>query len=68
VRISAGAVLDRLHVEDLPVTWSVGICEWLPGESLGECIARADAHLYSVKNALRLHDARGRVASLLSST
>jgi diguanylate cyclase (GGDEF)-like protein len=55
---SAGAVLKRLQVEDLPVTWSVGIAEWRGGESLGECIARADAHLYSVKNSLRLRDAR----------
>jgi diguanylate cyclase (GGDEF)-like protein len=50
---SAAAVLDRLHVEDLPVTWSIGVSEWLPSESLGECIARADTHLYRVKNALR---------------
>jgi diguanylate cyclase (GGDEF)-like protein len=54
----AGAVLDRLRDEDLPVTWSVGIGEWLSGESLGECIARTDADLYSVKNALRLRDTR----------
>jgi diguanylate cyclase (GGDEF)-like protein len=54
----AEAVLDRLHVEELPVTWSVGVGEWLPGESLGECIARADTHLYEVKNALRSQEAR----------
>ena len=54
----ASAVLDRLRDKDLPVTWSVGIGEWLPGESLGECIARADADLYSVKNAMRLRDTR----------
>jgi diguanylate cyclase (GGDEF)-like protein len=65
---AALAVLDRLHTEDLPVTWSVGIAEWLPRESLGECIARADTHLYSVKNALRLRDARNQVEPLLSST
>jgi diguanylate cyclase (GGDEF)-like protein len=53
------SVLDRLRVKELPVTWSVGIGEWLPGESLAECVARADSHLYSVKNALRVHDARG---------
>jgi diguanylate cyclase (GGDEF)-like protein len=64
----ANAVLDRLHVEDLPVTWSAGIGEWLPGESLGECIARADTHLYTVKNALRLREARNQVEQLLSST
>jgi diguanylate cyclase (GGDEF)-like protein/uncharacterized protein (TIGR03382 family) len=55
---AAAAVLDRLNVEDLPVTWSVGIGEWLAGETLGECVARADTHLYSVKNALRVCDAR----------
>jgi diguanylate cyclase (GGDEF)-like protein len=52
-------VLDRLRVEELPVTWSVGLDEWLPDEGLAECVARADSHLYSVKNALRVHDARG---------
>jgi diguanylate cyclase (GGDEF)-like protein len=54
----ASAVLDRLRDEDLPVTWSVGIGEWLPRESLSECIARADTDLYSVKNAMRVHDTR----------
>jgi diguanylate cyclase (GGDEF)-like protein len=54
----AVAVLERLRVKDVPVTWSVGVAEWWSGESLGECIARADADLYSVKNALRVHDAR----------
>jgi diguanylate cyclase (GGDEF)-like protein len=64
---SAVTVLDRLCDERLPVTWSVGIGMWLPGESLDECLARADTHLYSVKNALRLHDAREGVEPLLSS-
>jgi diguanylate cyclase (GGDEF)-like protein len=64
----AVAVLDRLRVEDLPVTWSVGIGEWLPEESLGECVARADTHLYSVKDALRVRDARRGTQSLLNST
>ena len=65
----AAAVLERLRDEGMPVTWSVGIGEWLPRENLGECIARADPHLYSVKNAMRVRDARGgaRVEPLLSS-
>jgi diguanylate cyclase (GGDEF)-like protein len=63
----AVAVLDRLHDDRLPVTWSVGIGTWFPGEGLDECIARADTHLYSVKNALRLRDARGAVAPLLGT-
>jgi diguanylate cyclase (GGDEF)-like protein len=50
---SATTVLERLRVADLPVSWSVGVAEWLSGESLGECMARADAHLYSVKSASR---------------
>jgi diguanylate cyclase (GGDEF)-like protein len=64
----ATAVLDRLRVDDLPVTWSVGVGEWFLGESLGECIARADAHLYAVKNALRLHDTSARTQPVLSSS
>jgi diguanylate cyclase (GGDEF)-like protein len=54
----AVTVLDRLRVEELPVRWSVGVGEWLAGESLGECLARADTHLYEVKNALGLREAR----------
>lgn len=61
---SAVSVLDRLRVQELPVTWSVGIGEWMRGESLAECVARADSHLYSVKNALRVRDARSGVESL----
>jgi diguanylate cyclase (GGDEF)-like protein len=64
----ADAVLDRLRVEELPVTWSVGVAEWLTGESLGECITRADTHLYDVKNALRLGDAGDSVEQLLGSS
>jgi diguanylate cyclase (GGDEF)-like protein len=63
---SAAAVLDRLRVDDVPISWSVGIGEWLPGESLSDCIARADADLYTVKNALRVRDARGVVPLLAS--
>jgi diguanylate cyclase (GGDEF)-like protein len=65
---NAAAVLERLRVNELPVTWSVGIGEWFPGENLGECIARADTQLYSVKNALRVYDARTHRERLLSSS
>jgi diguanylate cyclase (GGDEF)-like protein len=65
---SASAALDRLRVDSLPVTWSVGVGEWLPGESLGECIARADSHMYRVKKALRSQDAHGQLEPLLSSS
>jgi diguanylate cyclase (GGDEF)-like protein len=45
----ARGVLDRLRAEELPVTWSVGASEWHRGESLGECLARADTRLYEAK-------------------
>jgi diguanylate cyclase (GGDEF)-like protein len=63
----AVAVLERLRDDRLAVTWSVGIGTWLPGEGLDECIVRADTHLYSVKNAMRLRDARGAIAPLLGT-
>lgn len=63
----AMAVLDRLRDDRIPVTWSVGIGTWLPDEGLDECIARADTHLYSVKNALRVRDARGAGAPALGA-
>lgn len=62
---AAGTVLDRLRDERLPVRWSTGVCTWLPGESLDRCLARADAHLYSVKNAMRISDTRKPAASQL---
>jgi diguanylate cyclase (GGDEF)-like protein len=63
----AGAVLDRLHDERLEVRWSIGICEWLPQESLDKCLTRADAHLYSAKNSVRASDNRAAVALSLGS-
>ena len=58
----AGAVLDRLREERLAVRWSIGICEWLPRESLDKCLTRADAHLYGAKNAMRASDNRATAA------
>jgi len=63
----AGAVLDRLHDERIAVRWSIGICEWLPQESLDECLTRADAHLYSAKNAVRASDNRAAAELALGS-
>jgi diguanylate cyclase (GGDEF)-like protein len=55
---AAKTVLERLRVDGLPVTWSAGISEWLAGESLSDCLDRADAHLYGVKGAPRVRDVR----------
>ncbi|HEX3691839.1 MAG TPA: GGDEF domain-containing protein [Solirubrobacteraceae bacterium] len=55
---SAGAVLERLRDEKLSVRWSIGVAPWLTHESFGECLAQADAHLYSVKNSPRRAAAR----------
>jgi diguanylate cyclase (GGDEF)-like protein len=57
---SANTVLERLRDEKLPVRWSIGVAPWLAHESFGDCLAQADAHLYSVKNAPRR--ATGRLA------
>jgi diguanylate cyclase (GGDEF)-like protein len=46
----AEAVLERLRGEDDPVGWSVGVSEWLHGESLDAPMARADRYLYEVKS------------------
>lgn len=61
----AQAVLDRLRDESLPVDWSIGACSWMPQESLDQCLARADELLYSVKHAMRVHDARSPSAEPL---
>lgn len=61
----AESVVERLAVQDIPIRWSVGMGQWLPGESLDECIARADASLYGAKDAMRV----GRVPRpLVAST
>lgn len=53
----AHAVLERLRGagggEDEEVGWSVGVSEWLPGESIDAPMARADRYLYGVKSAQR---------------
>lgn len=50
---AAEEVLARLEAPHLQVGWSVGITEWLRGESLDACLARADSRLYAVKAAQR---------------
>ncbi len=59
----AGDALERLRAPDLPVRWSAGICEWRPGEDLDSCLAKADRHLYAVKESRRRLTA-GREASV----
>jgi len=70
-QVEAGEVLERLRGGELPVGWSVGFSEWLPGEDLETGLARADRDLYSVKRALAGgagETARYRTRSLLPST
>jgi diguanylate cyclase (GGDEF)-like protein len=45
----ATAMLERLRSDGDPVSWSVGISEWLPGEELEAPLARADRRLYETK-------------------
>jgi diguanylate cyclase (GGDEF)-like protein len=49
----AAGALDRLRGGELPVSWSIGVSELLPGEELGACVARADRDLYGVKQSRR---------------
>ncbi len=49
----AQAVLERLCSREDLVGWSVGVSEWLSGESLDVPMARADRYLYGVKSAQR---------------
>lgn len=49
----AEEVLARLNNMELPITWSVGVSEWKPGEPLSTCLDRADGRLYGVKAAGR---------------
>jgi diguanylate cyclase (GGDEF)-like protein len=67
---AAQAVLNRLQVGEIPVTWSVGVSEWQPRESLDACLARADRSLYGVKEALRAeeHGARHAPRPLFASS
>jgi diguanylate cyclase (GGDEF)-like protein len=48
----ADAALARLCREGDPVSWSIGVSEWLLGEDLDAALARADALLYEAKLAM----------------
>jgi diguanylate cyclase (GGDEF)-like protein len=66
----ANRVLDRMRAANIGVNWSAGVSEWLAGESLDDCLARADKYLYAVKQSLRSrpqHPQPGRPVSLVSS-
>lgn len=58
------AVLERLRDCNHDIGWSIGVSEWLPGESIDAPLARADRYLYGVKGALRAaNEADGAFAS-----
>jgi len=48
----AHQALARLH-DAHPARWSAGVAEWARGETLADCIARADGRLYEAKAAGR---------------
>jgi diguanylate cyclase (GGDEF)-like protein len=56
----AEAALQRLRSDADPVSWSVGISDWPPGESLDAALARADERLYVAKTA----SGRGRKSAV----
>jgi diguanylate cyclase (GGDEF)-like protein len=49
----AEAMLERLRGAGDEVGWSVGVSEWLSGESIDAPMARADRYLYGAKSAQR---------------
>jgi diguanylate cyclase (GGDEF)-like protein len=57
----AAAALGRLHGDQDPVGWSIGISEWSSGEALDAPLARADRHLYEAKPATSQSRRRGAV-------
>lgn len=48
----AGIVLERLRAPAIPLSWSAGVSEWLPGEDFEVCIRRADESLYAAKREI----------------
>jgi len=48
--IGAEAALKRLCSGEDPISWSIGISEWRPDESLDAPLARADEDLYEAKD------------------
>jgi diguanylate cyclase (GGDEF)-like protein len=46
----ADVVLDRLRAVH-PASWSAGVARWRPGESLEDCLERADERLYAAKTS-----------------
>jgi diguanylate cyclase (GGDEF)-like protein len=60
----AADALERLRVPDLPIDWSAGVSQWLPGEDLDECLAKADRDLYAVKERARPRHAAARELAL----
>lgn len=51
--VDADEVLRRLHAPGLAVEWSAGVSEWISGEPLESCLAKADRQLYLAKEASR---------------
>jgi diguanylate cyclase len=65
-REEADAVLEHLRMAELDVGWSAGISQWLSGEELAACVARADRDLYGVKESQRSASSTGgRISSSL---
>jgi diguanylate cyclase (GGDEF)-like protein len=50
---TARTTLDRMREAETTIGWSAGISEWLAGEPLDACLARADRYLYAVKESAR---------------
>lgn len=52
-KLNAAEVLERLQAPEMRIGWCTGVSQWLPGENLDACLAKADKDLYAAKESLR---------------
>lgn len=64
----AEVVLERLRSDEDGIDWSIGVAEWLVGESLDIPLARADRHLYETKRVSRHRQHRDMVTGNVAYT
>lgn len=62
----ATQALQRLHAPEVPITWSAGVSEWLSGEDLDTCLAKADRELYAAKDSRRIRVTAAPASSALA--
>ncbi|HEV7942804.1 MAG TPA: GGDEF domain-containing protein [Solirubrobacteraceae bacterium] len=62
----AAQALQRLHAPEVPITWSAGVSQWIAGEDLDTCLAKADRELYAAKDSRHIRAAVGTAGATLA--